>query len=211
MTDNPYASQPGYDRAWYDGFQQGHHNPHEESPSPPSVFPPYELDEQNLGYFQQVWLEGHLAGRQTPISPNVEHHEQDGHNPASTAFHGLEVVSMVKSVFERHFAVAAAELFLMIMIPSGAPRWTEEEDDLHIWFAGACRQSGWDEFFVPVIWGVSDEAPGWHGNAYSDFDSAKAEADLHLKDGHHVHIVHYRCDSPSMMEMIELGYEKVSQ
>ena len=206
MASNPYQGQDGYERAWNDGFNQGHHNPHEE-PAPPSAFPPYELDDQMLSYFQQVWMEGHLAGRETPISPNVQHQDWDSHNPASTGFHVLEAVSIVKSVARRHFAVAAAELFLMIMIPSGAPRWTEEEGDLDTWFAAACGAYSWDEFFVPVIWGTSDEAPGWHGNAYTDFDSAKAEADQHLRDGHGIEIAHYRCDSPGMMEMIELGYE----
>src|SRR5439155_4015207 len=96
----------------HDGFKQGHHNPHEESPAAPSAFPPYELDDQMLGYFQQVWLEGHLAGRQTPINPNVQHQEHDGHNPVSTVTHTFEGLSMVKSVFQRHWGVLAAEVLL---------------------------------------------------------------------------------------------------
>jgi hypothetical protein len=207
MADNPYKGQEGYERAWSDGFDRGHHSPHEDQPAAPTVFPPWDLDQQMLSYFQQVWLEGHLAGRQTPIAPNVQHHEQDGHNPISTAGHVFEGVSVVKSIAARHFAVAAVELFLAVMVPSGAPRWTEEEGDLHAWFAAACSEYSWNEFFLPVVWGQSDEAPGWHGNAYTSFDSAKQEADPYLQQGSPIHIAHYRCDTPSMMEVIELGYQ----
>jgi hypothetical protein len=209
MANNPYEGQDGYDRAWSDGFKEGHQSG-DQNPTPPNVFPPYELDEVTLSYFQQVWLEGHLAGRK--ISPNVEHQDWERHEGLATTEEvvkrGVELASIiVKSIYHRHFASAAVELFLAVLIPSGAPRWTEEQGDLSDWFAAACGEYSWDEFFVPVIWDSSDEAPGWHGSAYTDFDSAKAEADQHLKDGHPIEIAHYRCDSPGMMEMLELGYE----
>src|SRR6266542_2687630 len=78
-----------------------------------------------------------------------------------------EGVSIVRSIASRHLAAAAVELFLAVMIPSGAPRWTEEEGDLHAWFAAACSQYSWNEFFVPVVWGLSDEAPGCNATKLS--------------------------------------------
>jgi hypothetical protein len=206
MATNPYEGTQGYDRAWHDGFVAGNHDRQNTSPTPPSAFPPWELDQENLGYFQQVWGEGHLAGREAPeegMQANVEHQEQHlAHVPASDVIHGFEALSLAKSVVKGHWGVAAVEVFLMVMIPSGAPRWTEEEGDLHIWFGGVCQNHGFGEIFMPVIWGESDESPGWHGSAYTEWEGAKEEANKKFAEDPSVVIAHFRCDSPGIMEIL---------
>jgi hypothetical protein len=64
---NPYQGQDGYDRAWQDGYDYGQAHPSESDPAPPAVFAPLDLDGEILGYMQQVWREGALAGRETPV------------------------------------------------------------------------------------------------------------------------------------------------
>lgn len=206
---NPYQGQDGYERAWSDGYAAGHHAGGNATPNPPSFFPPYDLDATQLSYFQQVWNEGFLAGQQAPINPNVVHHPDEGSTAIGEAGHAVEIGAAVvfTAIIERHPVVAAVEIFLAVMVPSGAPQWDQEQGDLNQWFAAACKEYSWEEFFIPVMWGQSEEAPGWHGQVYRDYESAKHEADPHVRAGHQVSIAHYRCDSPYIIEQMELALQ----
>ncbi|MFL6117713.1 MAG: hypothetical protein ACJ786_41140 [Catenulispora sp.] len=59
---NPYQGQALYDQAWQSGYDQGSQSPQDSDTAPP-VFPPWDLDDEHIGYAQQVWREGALAGR----------------------------------------------------------------------------------------------------------------------------------------------------
>ena len=65
-TANPYTGQQGsewYALAWDQGYTYGQQNPGQDQPSPPSDFPPLDVGADYLGYMQQVWGEGAVAGR----------------------------------------------------------------------------------------------------------------------------------------------------
>ncbi len=206
--NNPYAGQDGYDRAWSDGFEYGRNHPQEEYPTAPAAFAPYDLDAQMLSYMQQVWLEGHLAGRSAGVHPDPGHNEHDGHNALGTATHVAEAVILGRSVLHAHWVSAVIEAFLMVMIPSGAPKIEQEQGDLNQWFANACQSGGWSEFFLAATFSSTESVPPWYGYAYAQYEPAFAEAAAHLKQhpDTHVEVLHYKCDSPNELEVLEVGY-----
>lgn len=206
---NPYGGQEGYEYAWNEGYVHGQNHPQEEYPTAPAAFPPLDLDEQMLGYMQQVWLEGHLAGRQAGVHPEPQHQDAHGHNPVADAGHAVELVAAGVTLYHGHPVIALAEVVLTIMIPSGAPKWEQEQGELQSWFANTCSNAGWSEFFLASQWSDTQGVPPWYGNVHYQFDSALKEAKAYLQanPSSWVNVVHYRCDTPGVLEKIDVAWK----
>jgi hypothetical protein len=210
-VDNPYAGQNYYEQAWQTGFNYVQANPGASYDQPPD-FSSWGLDATTTGYVRQIWSEGALAGAQTGQPVHPADTQEQPNEVAHDVDHAVHATFLVLGAV-RDFSLPGLLLdaFLAVLIPNG-PAEKDPGQDLEAWFAKACTDGGWSEFFVTVAWPDSADQPTWYGHAHQDFESAKREIlDVVNNTPAPVDpgtlgyaVAHYRCDSPHQMEVIGL-------
>jgi hypothetical protein len=239
MAQNPYRGQQGqesYEHAWDVGYKYGYAHP-QESDFPSKAPGPSEwgpLDGQQIGWLDQVWAEGALAGAEDgrqyghQVTINPEHTGGPHENPVAEAGHvadaahlAYDAVKLVRSGFAvaELGATAVGVLIFLICATEDPEVALTEPQQLGTTLAKACANAGCSEFWLPycTATGHSGGSDGifreglWHGPLYYNEANAEGEAYQHvINERHwdHCGVLHYSPNTPDEMDWAVYKYEQ---